>query len=197
MYPCGPDLHLMVISQGANAVDYFSSCNITMVFKTRNPVWLYAKEGMSLVGVSLAVINYLDQKQLEEGSIYFTSQLSPEICQGRNVETGTKAGTVEEYCLLLDPQDLPSLPCWMAQPAVSRVLPHHPLIKKMQDSLACRRSEGAIFPAEVPLYRKLSLCLGQLTTTTTTIQQGQCVEIKWKLTLKGIGCKHWRTTPIL
>lgn len=71
MYPCGPDLHLMVISQGSNTVDYFSSCNITMVFKTRNPIWLYAKEGMSLVGVSLAVINCLVQKQLEEGSIYF------------------------------------------------------------------------------------------------------------------------------
>lgn len=24
MYPCGPDLYLMVISQGANTVDYFS-----------------------------------------------------------------------------------------------------------------------------------------------------------------------------
>lgn len=77
-----------------------------------------------LVRTSIALIKYYNLKQLEEAKVYFILQFSCHALslkcvmagiQGRTLETGTEAETVEECCYQLDPYGLLTLSSYITQ----------------------------------------------------------------------------------
>ena len=78
--------------------------------------------------------------------------------QERNLETGTEAEVMEEYCLLaLSTCSLrPSRAIYpaMALPTVSGVLPHQPSIRKCSVDLPIGKSYGCIFLVNIPSSQK-------------------------------------------
>lgn len=117
------------------------------------------KKACVLVSVSLAVIKYLDQKQLE-GRIRFILQLLAHTLLLKSVKEGIWRQELKQklqmntsYCQIL----MACQPALLGGTSHSELSPPTPIINQENTRLqACRQSVRGIVSAEVPLNRKLS-----------------------------------------